>query len=293
MEVTLSPYESCNLAELALNNITSENMLVDMALLLYKTQKAVAAMPYIYKQTENIVRKNMRLGLSVTGITQSLNKLDWLDGTYKILRAFDKLWSQQHGWNESIKLTCVKPSGTVSLLTGSTPGIHPAYSEYYIRRVRMNSESPLVNLCMQFGYDVEFSRRFDGTLDYTTSIVSFPIHMPDTLYAKDTNAIEQLELVKKIQTVWADNAVSVTIYYKLEELDAIKEWMAQNYESSLKSVSFLLHSEHGFDQAPYEEMDENKYKELVSYTQRITPQAVQAYNDMLDEECATGSCPIR
>lgn len=106
-EVTLESYESCNLAEMPLNNIRSREELKQIAMLLYKTQKAVAALPYVYKQTEKIVHKNMRLGLSVTGIVQALDKVEWLDETYRFLRDFDTYWSKERGWNKSIKLTSI------------------------------------------------------------------------------------------------------------------------------------------------------------------------------------------
>lgn len=112
-EISLSDYECCNLCELYLNNITSQEELIDCAKLLYKTQKAIAALPFIHEETNKIVHKNMRLGLGVTGICQSLNKLDWLDNCYVALRKFDKQWSKERGWPESIKLTTIKPSGCV------------------------------------------------------------------------------------------------------------------------------------------------------------------------------------
>ena len=82
--------------------------------------------------------------------------------------------------------------------------------------------------------------------------------------AKDMTAVDQLELVKRIQSEWSDNAVSCTVYYKKEELVEIKEWLRKNYKNSIKSVSFLLHQEHGFAQAPYEEIDEATYKKLTT-----------------------------
>jgi ribonucleoside-diphosphate reductase alpha chain len=103
-------------------------------------------------------------------------------------------------------------------------------------------------------------------------------------------AVAQLDLVKKMQTLWADNAVSVTVYYKKEELSDIKEWLKKNYKDSVKSVSFLLHSEHGFKQAPYEEITEAQYKELSSKIKQV--KAVTSGDNLLDD-CSAGSCPIK
>lgn len=294
-EITLADYECCNLSEIFLNNIESKEELLDIAKLLYKTQKAVAAMDYLSKQTNDIVHKNMRLGLSVSGICQSKKKLEWLDYVYKELRKFDKEWSKLRGWNKSIKLTTVKPSGTLSLLAGATPGVHPGFAKHYIRRVRMSSNDPLVQQCKQMGFKVEYQKNFDNTFDYNTCVVEFPCEFKedDVILAKDMKAVEQLELVKFMQTYWSDNSVSVTVYYRKEELPEIKEWLKVNYDSSIKSVSFLLHSDHGFQQAPYEEIDEATYHKMVKKL-NFDNLKVNSDDSLLHNlECDSGGCPIK
>lgn len=292
-EISLADGEACNLAELYLNNITSKEELTDCAILLYKTQKAVWNLPALYEKTTKIVSKNRRIGLGVTGVCQSLDKIDWLDACYNQLKKFDKEWSKQLHVPASIKLTTVKPSGTLSLLAGATPGVHPGYSQYYIRRVRMSSSDGLVKLCREAKYKVEYAVNFDGTEDRSTVVVEFPCTAgASTILAKDMTAIQQLELVKKLQTEWADNSVSVTVYYKSDELPEIKNWLHNNYESSMKTVSFLLHSEHGFAQAPYEEITEEQYSVMVK---RVVPIKNIQINgeDIQTDECASGACPIK
>lgn len=293
MEITLADGEACNLCEIYLNNINTKEELIDCAKLLYKTQKAVWSLPALYEKTTKIVSKNRRIGLGVTGVCQSLNKIDWLDDCYLALRKFDKQWSAANSIPESIKLTTVKPSGTLSLLAGSTPGVHPGYSEYYIRRVRMSSQDKLVQTCKDAGYKVEYVLNFDGTLDHGTVVVEFPCKSGENaVLAKNITAIDQLELVKKLQTVWADNSVSVTVYYKKEELPQIKAWLKENYKNSLKTVSFLLHSEHGFRQAPYEQIDKDYYNLLVSKIKKL--ETFSSSSELLEGvECAGGACPVR
>jgi ribonucleoside-triphosphate reductase len=294
-EISLASYECCNLSELYLNNISSKEELIACAKLLYKTQKAIAALPFIHEETNKIVHKNMRLGLGVTGICQSLDKVEWLDLCYKELRKFDKEWSKERGWSRSIKLTTVKPSGTLSLLAGSTPGVHPAYSKYYVRRVRMASNDPLVSYCRDLGYHVEYVINFDGSENHDTVVVEFPCETPDgALFADDMGVIKQLEMVKKLQEVWSDNAVSVTAYYSEEELSDLKQWLSDNYENGIKSVSFLLRQKHGFKQAPYEEITKeiyeskkSKVKPVININQNIGDQALEGI------ECEGGSCPIK
>ena len=291
-EILLESHECCNLSEIYLNNVESKTELKECAKLLYKTQKAICALPFIHKKTEEVVHRNMRIGVGVTGICQSLDKVEWLEECYDYLREFDESWSTRKGYPTSVRLTTVKPSGTLSLLSGSTPGVHPAYSSHYIRRVRMSSDDKLVDVCRDANYVVEYAKNFDGTEDRGTVVVEFPCHINGkTILAKDMTAIKQLELVKELQTKWSDNSVSVTVYYKLEELDEIKEWMKKNYEKSLKTVSFLLHSDHGFAQAPYEEITSDQYEKMVSRLKTI--QHVDT-GDVLDGvECEGGACPIR
>lgn len=293
-EVTLADKECCNLSEIYLNNISSEEELKDCIKLLYKTQKAICALPFIHEETNKIVHKNMRIGVGVTGVCQSLDKLGWLDGAYKALKQFDKEWSKKKGHHESIKLTTVKPSGTLSLLAGATPGVHPAYSQYYIRRVRIASDDKLVELCRNAGYRVEYVSNFDGTENHNTSIIEFPCFTgAKTTLAKDMTAVQQLELVVKLQTLWSDNAVSCTVYYRKEELPAIREWLKDNYKERIKSVSFLLHKEHGFKQAPYEEITEEKYRELIKGIKPIEQARIEADKTTELDECAGGVCPIK
>ncbi len=292
-EISLSNYECCNLSELCLNNITSKAELIDCARLLYKTQKAINSLQFIHEETNKVVHKNMRIGLGVTGICQSLNKIDWLDDCYIELRKFDKKWSAQRGWPESIKLTTVKPSGTISILAGALPGIHPGYSQFYNRTIRISSSDPLAQVCKDMGYHTEYRINFDESEDRSTIVVYFPCKSPDgAILAKNMSVTYQLDLVKKLQNIWSDNAVSVTSYYKEEELPDLKKWLKENYKDNIKSVSFLLHKNHGFKQAPYQEIDGHTYDELVS---KIKPLSVENVNGGLLQglECEGGACPIR
>jgi ribonucleotide reductase class II len=185
---------------------------------------------------------------------------------------------------------------TLSILGNTTPGVHPGYSRYYLRRIRISSENPLVEIAAKHGHPIEYSRKFDGTNDFTTKIVSFPCKFPKgTILAKDCTAIQQLEYATRMQTDWSDNSVSVTVYYRLQELDEIKEWLRVNYNDRVKSVSFLLHNDHGFQQAPLEELTKEQYKNLSSKCTPITDVGGICYTeDELDNfECVNGSCPVR
>lgn len=295
-EILESFYEACNLFEIFLPNIKNKKELSEIVSLGYKYCKNISAMNFMHDETNKIVHKNMRLGLSVTGICDATEEqLNWLDGVYKELVELDKKYSKENGWNESIRLTCVKPSGTLSLLAGVSAGVHPTFSKYYIRRVTMSSDDSLVDICKKAGLNVEYRKQLDNTLDYNSVVVEFPKKAKDNaLLVKDMTAIAQLELVKKMQTIWADNSVSVTVYYKKEELDDIKKWLKENYKNSVKTVSFMLHSEHGFQQAPYEEIDEKTYNELFSKINYDILLSANIKDGMLDlTDCDSGACPVK
>lgn len=294
-EQGLEDFETCCLAELFLPNCNSYEELRRTAFALYRICKHSLRLPCHNEETEEVVHRNMRMGIGITGYEGATEvQKRWLPALYEELRQYDVDYSAAHGWPISIKLTTVKPSGTLSLLAGCPSGGHAGFSKYYWRRVRIASESPLIDICKANGFPVEYLRNLDGTDDHKTQVVSFPCKFEDhvTLVCQKS-AVDQLNTVKRLQTDWSDNAVSVTIYYRLEELDEIKEWLAKNYTDNVKTVSFLLHSDHGFDQAPLEEMTEEEF--IVAHA-NVTPIRSISFKETDMEEdaaCAGGICPIK
>lgn len=295
-EQSLEPYETCCLAEVYLPNITSYDEFVDLLKLLYRVNKHSLALPCnTSKETEEVVHRNMRMGIGLTGYLQATDEQrTWLAPAYEELRKFDVEYSKRHGWPISIKLATMKPSGTLSLLPGVTPGIHPGYAQYMIRRMRMAANHSLVDVCRNNGYHVEYVTGFDGQPDYSTVVVEFPFSYPEgTVLAADVTALDQLNYVREAQTNWSDNSVSCTVYYRKEELPAIREYLKHHYNKSHKSLSFLLHSDHGFAQAPFEEITKERYDELVANTRLITSISTSLDLDLDDPDCSSGSCPVR
>lgn len=292
-EQPLADYETCCLAEIFLPNISTRAELLDVSQLLYRVCKHSLALPCHLPETEQIVHQNMRMGIGVTGYLQATEEQrGWLVETYEKLREFDKEYSAQHGFPESIKLTTVKPSGTLSLLPGVTPGWHPAYATYLIRRIRIASNNPLVDVVRNHGYHVEYARHQDGTDDHSTVVASFPFTYGEgTPVASEMGPVEQLEVVKRLQTEWSDNAVSCTITYRLEDLPAIRQYLNENWTNSFKSVSFLLHSGHGFDQAPMEPITKEQYEQMVATTRLISGVDEASFESY--DECEGGMCPIK
>ena len=295
-EIALGDGESCNLATLFLPNITSLDQMQEISRLLYLCQKQITRLEYPYDKTTRIVTKNARLGQSITGVLQATPaQLGWLSPTYEFLRGFDERYSTENDFPVSVRLTTVQPSGTLSLLPGVTPGIHPAYADYYVRRVRFRSTDPLVDACRKRGYNVVWDIGLDGREDRSSYVVEFPCKSPTgSTLAKDMTAVEQLEWVKRMQTEWADNAVSVTVYYRLNELDSIREWLKKNYDKGVKSVSFLLHSDHNFPLPPYEECSESDYDAMINRINFDLPLVQTSVSEDIDfGECEGGACPIK
>ena len=296
-EQSLANYETCCLAEIYLPNIESEKELWDVAKMLYRVNKHSLAIGAHSPETHEIVSKNMRMGIGITGVMMSTpEQKSWLDVTYRKLRAYDKEYSSIMGWNPSIKLTTLKPSGTLSLLAGVTPGVHPSPAgPYYIRRMRIATDSPLIQACKANGFPVEFQRNFDGSNDTSTMVVSFPCKLPEWVKTgEQVDVIDQLDMVKEMQSVWSDNSVSVTAYYRKEDIPRIKEYLSNNWKDNFKTLSFLLYYGHGFDQAPYETISKEQYLEMVSKVTPITNVSVLETDISEDQVgCESGVCPVK
>lgn len=294
-EQSLNNYETCCLSEIYLPNIESYKELIDILEITYRVNKHSLALNCSLKETENIVHSNMRMGIGVTGVLQSTkDQISWLNKAYKHLREYDKSYSAKYGFPVSIKLTTVKPSGTLSLLAGVTPGCHPSPAgPYYIRRIRIASNSSLIQVCKSHGYKIEPQINFDGSQDQSTMVVEFPCKVPEgTAVASSFGWRNQLEVIKMLQSDWSDNSVSCTVYYKKEDLDNIKEYLKENYSENFKTLSFLLDHGHGFIQAPYETISKELYEELIKNVKPITSIEVKESDfDILD--CDNGSCPIK
>jgi ribonucleoside-triphosphate reductase len=294
-EQQLEDGEACDLFELFLSRLRSRQEFVTAAKFGHKFCKTALSLPFSWPKTKEVIARNQRMGVSVSGFCQSKFEADDYETVYKAVQDADRKYSKRLGVSPSIRLTTVKPSGTVSLLPGCTPGVHPAYSRHYIRRIRFSANDPIVNACRSAGYPVESQVGFDGAADHDTQIVSFPVDVgPETTTASQVSAIDQLEKQSFLQTHWSDNCVSVTVYYRDEELPEIKEWLSANYEKGVKTVSFLRHSDHGFKQAPYEEITAAQYDEMSKQVKPLTSLTDAQQWDLVDSmECSSGACPVK
>lgn len=259
----------------------------------YLYGKTVTLVPTHSNKTNAIMQRNRRIGTSMSGIAQAISKFgrhkffELCDASYLYLKDLDKLYSEWLCVPRSIRMSTVKPSGTTALLNGATPGIHFPHSEFYIRRIRFQENSPLVDIHRKHGYNVE-----QDAYSPNTVCVEFPIHEKHFSRSKsDVTMWEQLELAASMQKYWSDNAVSVTVTVKPEEVKDIKHAL-EAYETRLKTVSFLPLAEHGYVQAPYETITKERYEEMVS---KITPieQYVNIKNEVTERFCTNDVCEIK
>lgn len=297
-ELPLENKECCNLSDIFLPNIRSEKEFKEVAALLFKGCKTISCCDFSDPTTDEVVKRNRRIGSGITGVQAARHLIDRniLTNVYHHIEQVDEDYSRAMGVGLSVKLTTVKPSGTVSLLPKNcTPGAHCAFSRFLIRRIRFAASDPLVDLARSHGYHVEPKRELDGSFDHGTMVVSFPMAFDaKTVTEADVNVVDQLEMQKHLQTYWSDNSVSATHYFKPDELPAVREWLEENYESSVKSCSFLPATDHGFAQAPLEPITEEQYHELKSRTRPIT-RIVDTEETVMAEslECGSGGCPVR
>ncbi len=291
-EQSLESYEICNLVETFPSRHENFEEYKKTLKYAYLYAKTVTLIPTHNERTNAIMLRNRRIGLSQSGIVESFEKhgrrehFRWCDEGYKYICELDKKYSRWLCIPESIKKTSVKPSGTVSLLPGVTPGIHYPHSEYYYRTIRIDKTSPLIKPLREAGYRIEESVYGDNTW-----VVYFPVHQKHFSRSKrDVSIWEQVENVAQMQYYWADNQVSATITFKPEEAKDIP-YILELYESRLKSISFLPLEEHNYPQAPYQEISKEIYEKAVVRLKPLNLEKLYTTEEQ-DLYCDSDKCDI-
>lgn len=267
-EITLEDRELCNLVEIIPSNHETIEDFQQTIKYAYLFAKTITLLNTNWAETNKVMLRNRRIGLSLTGITQFIAERGikelktWMESGYSLAREYDKVYSEWFAVPESIKITTVKPSGTLSLLAGVTPGIHFPESRNYIRRVRLAKNSPYVKVLKKSNYSIEPANEDPDN----TVVVEFPVSLGNKVKTiNETNLWEQMNLASFAQENWSDNAVSVTVTFKKEESNQIEDAL-NLFQFKMKSVSFLpkLEGETPYAQMPYEEISEKKYQSMVS-----------------------------
>lgn len=298
-EMMLAHRENCTLVEIFLNRIDSLHELKRAVKYAYLYGKSVTlSSPQITDSTSReVMLRNRRVGLSMTGVTQFVARhgqktlARWMNEAYALTDYYDELYSKQ--WLDvpvSIRRTTVKPSGTVSLLAGSTPGVHyNISSRFHIRRVRVAEDSPLVDVMQRAGYPVESAMH-----EAKTAIVEFPVDAgPGVRSEEEVPVREQLDLAATMQSNWSDNGVSLTAKFDQQNTDprAIAG-LLDEYQHKMKAISFLPLDGHGYDQAPYEGISEAEYASRAAALSAPHLDHVDDADRLLDRFCDGEACEV-
>ena len=283
-EIILRPYQFCNLTEVVVRATDTYDSLarkVKLATILGTIQSSFTKFPYLRKVWQRNTEEERLLGVSLTGIMDNplmTMKNKGLESTLSKLREVavetNAEWAERLKINPSVAITCVKPSGTVSQLVDSASGIHARHSPYYIRTVRGDNKDPLTQFMIDQGIPNE-PCVFKGD---TTTVFSFPVMSPNRAVTRDDmTAIEQLEMWLTYQRYWCEHKPSVTISVRDDEWLAVGAFVYEHFDE-MSGVSFLPHSDHTYQQAPYQDCTRDEYKALLkSMPKQINWDALSEY----------------
>ena len=275
LEQSLESFEMCTLVETFLSrNDDMEDFLKSLKYA-YLYAKVVTLGDAHWPETREVMRRNRRIGCSVTGVAQFLSShnieemREWFDNGYKYLCDYDRRISEWLKIPESVKRTSVKPSGSISLLGGATPGVHYPQSQYYIRRVTLPKDSKFVVPLMNAGYVVEESKMSPKT----SCIVEIPVAVGGDVRTIDHVSMwEQLALAAFMQRHWADNQVSCTVTFDPELEGPAIPFALDYYQYQLKGISFLPRLEEGaYPQMPYETITKEEYERRTALLKTTDP----------------------
>ena len=298
-EQSLESYECCTLVEVFLPRHDDLDDFKETLKHAYLYGKAVTLMPTHWPEVNSVMQRNRRIGCSITGVAQFVEEHGWaelerwMDEGYKMIQERDEIYSDWLGVRESIKTTSVKPSGTVSLLAGCTPGVHWPTATTYIRRQRLPNDDPVLEFLREAGYKTEK----DAKEPSTTTVVEFPTVGPQVRTEREVSIWEKAALAAKVQKWWADNQVSVTVTFRPDEQDQIGPLLSA-YNGELKSVSMLpLGDDVGvYKQMPYEPISDRKLTAQHKRVSRLDVDAMYSggyHADAVGElYCTTDKCEL-
>ena len=299
-EQSLESYECCTLVETYLNRHDDLEDFKRTLKFAYLYAKTVTLLPTHWEETNAIMQRNRRIGTSISGVANFADNKglpvlrDWMDEGYKIIKAYDNTYSEWLGIRESIKMTTVKPSGTVSILAGESPGVHwTVGGEYFNRAIRFSNSDPMLPLFKLANYRVEPAAESPDT----TSVVFFPIKSEAKRSEKDVSIFEKMSLAATAQRYWSDNSVSVTISFDVEKESEHVGTVLHMYDGQLKTVSFLPQGNFTYPQMPYTQITAEEYKaegEMKLFPIDFSGVYAGMAADAIGEAyCTTDACEIK
>lgn len=297
-EQPLEHMELCTLVETYPSNCDDLQDYLRTLKFAYLYAKTVTLLMTRWEETNEVMIRNRRIGTSMTGVAQFAEKRGWSelkrwqDAGYQEVRRWDRIYSEWLGVRESIKVTTVKPSGTVSLLHGVTPGVHwPRERGFYVRTVRDVKGSPFVKAMEDAGYPVEPSVSDPDT----TVVITMPAEGPDMRAEREVSIWEKISLAALTQRYWSDNAVSVTVTFSEDEAKEIPA-VLRAFDGQLKSVSFLPMAEGTYQQAPYQRVSRDTWTKLREDVKPIDWDLLYGNPELPDAEgelfCSNDTCEV-
>ena len=298
-EQSLESYECCTLVETYLGRHDSLEDYKRTLKFAYLYAKTVTLLPTHWEETNAIMQRNRRIGTSMSGIADFTDRQgmpvlrEWMDEGYKTVQRYDNVYSEWLGIRESIKMTTIKPSGTVSILAGESPGVHwTPGGKFFYRTIRFSNDDPMLPLFRMANYKVEPASESPDT----TSVVFFPIKSDATRSEKDVTIFEKMALAAAAQRYWSDNSVSVTVSFDSDQEKQHVGTVLHMYDGQLKTVSFLPQGNFIYPQMPYTQITEEEYNESGKTLFPIDFSGVYAgmAADAIGESyCTTDSCEIK
>ncbi len=298
-EQSLESYECCTLVETYLNRHDSLEDYKRTLKFAYLYAKTVTLLPTHWEETNAIMQRNRRIGTSMSGVANFADRVglptlrEWMDEGYETIQYYDNTYSEWLGVRESIKTTTVKPSGTVSILAGESPGVHwTPGGKHFLRAIRFSNEDAMLPLFRMANYRVEPASESPDT----TSVVFFPIESGAERAERDVTIFEKMSLAATAQRYWSDNSVSVTISFDPETEAEHVGTVLHMYDGQLKTVSFLPSGNFTFPQMPYTQITEGEYRQSAMNIMPIDFTGI--YNGLGSEAigeayCTTDACEIK
>ena len=296
LEQTLESYELCCLVETFPDNHDDFEDYARTLKYAYLYAKTVTLGRTHWSETNRVMLRNRRIGCSVSGVAQFITHRglgtlkEWLNDGYDVIQEWDDMYSDWFAVPNSIKTTSVKPSGTVSLLAGATPGLHYPESRFYIRRIRVSKHSELLEPMKKSGYKIEPAF---GSED-TTMVVEVPVDVGEGIRtAAELSIWEQFSLAAFLQRHWADNQVSCTVTFNPETEGEQIAPALNYYQYHLKGISLLPRHDYGaYPQMPYEAIDEKEYNKQVKKLGKLSFGVIKHEEAEVDKFCNNDSCEI-
>lgn len=298
-EQSLESMECCTLVETYLGRHDSLEDFKRTLKFAYLYAKTVTLLPTHWEETNAIMQRNRRIGTSMSGVANFADNKglpmlrSWMDAGYETVKNYDKSYSEWLGIRESIKMTTVKPSGTVSILAGESPGVHwPVGGQFFMRAIRFGNDDPMLPLFKMANYRVEKASESPKT----TSVVFFPVKSNAVRSEKDVTIYEKMALAATAQRYWSDNSVSVTISFDPETEAQHVGTVLHMYDGQLKTVSFLPSGNAVYPQMPYTQITEEEYEKATMTLFPIDFSGVYAgmAADAVGEAyCTTDACEVR